>query len=149
MGQSPPSSTYNDAGIGLPFFQGKVHFGFRHPTPRVYCSVPQKIAEPGDILISVRAPVGPLNICDRRSCIGRGLGAVRAKSVDTDYLYFDLMHSESRIAALGTGSTFQSINRTQLGGVVVNPHGFDLDEQQRIAAVLSAVQRAIERQERL
>ena len=149
MGQSPPSSTYNDAGVGLPFFQGKVDFGFRYPTPRVYCSVPQKIADPGDILISIRAPVGPLNICDRTSCIGRGLGAVRAKSVDAEYLYFDLMHSERQIAALGTGSTFQSINRTQLGAVIVNPNGFEVDEQRRIAAVLSAVQQAVERQERL
>src|SRR5207249_4059524 len=149
MGQSPPSSTYNDAGVGLPFFQGKVDFGFRHPTPRVYCSLPQKIAEPGDILISIRAPVGPLNICDQRACIGRGLGAIRAKSIDPEYLYFDLMHSERRIVSLGTGSTFQSINRSQLGSVTVNPHGFDLGEQRQIAAVLSAVQRAIERQERL
>jgi type I restriction enzyme S subunit len=149
MGQSPPSSTYNESGSGLPFFQGKVDFGFRHPTPRVYCSVPQKIAEPGDILISVRAPVGPVNICDRRSCIGRGLGAIRPTAVDPQYLYFELMYLEPRIAALGTGSTFQSINRTQLGNVEVNTCGFLIDEQRQIAAVLTAVQRAIEQQQQL
>lgn len=149
MGQSPPSSTYNHTGDGLPFFQGKVDFGFRHPKPRIFCGVPQKIAESGDILISIRAPVGPLNISDRRCCIGRGLGAIRAKAVHPDYLYFELMHLEPRIAALGAGSTFQSINRTQLGSVEVNIHSFTFAEQRRIARLLSTVQKAIERQERL
>src|SRR5438270_4026815 len=119
MGQSPPSSTYNNIGDGLPFFQGKVDFGFRTPAPRVFCSAPQKIAKPGDLLISIRAPVGPLNICDRLSCIGRGVGAIRAKTVDAEYLYFELMHLEPHIASLGTGSTFKSINRSQLGSIEV------------------------------
>jgi type I restriction enzyme S subunit len=68
-GQSPPSSYYNQEGIGLPFFQGKADFGELHPTVRVWCSQPIKIAERGDILISVRAPVGPTNLADSRCCI--------------------------------------------------------------------------------
>jgi len=77
MGQSPPSTTYNLEGDGLPFFQGKTDFGSRHPRPRQFCSAPLKIANPGDILISIRAPVGPTNIADEECCIGRGLAAIR------------------------------------------------------------------------
>ena len=76
FGQSPPSSTYNEEKQGLPFYQGKLEFGEIYPTPRKWCSVPQKIAEKGDVLISIRAPVGPTNICPERSCIGRGLAAI-------------------------------------------------------------------------
>jgi hypothetical protein len=76
MGQSPPSDTYNSEGKGLPFYQGKTDFGKIFPVARMWCDRPGKIAEKDDILISVRAPVGPTNICERKSCIGRGLAAV-------------------------------------------------------------------------
>jgi len=76
MGQSPPGSTYNSKGQGLPFFQGKVDFGERYPTPRVWCTQPKKTANAGDVLISVRAPVGPTNVADRKCIIGRGLAAL-------------------------------------------------------------------------
>lgn len=149
MGQSPPSSTYNGAGKGLPFFQGKTDFGSRHPVPRLYCSAPLKIARPADILMSVRAPVGPTNIADRECCIGRGLAAIRPRNIDGEYLFFNLQYIEKFIASLGTGSTFHAINKTQLGSLEVNRHGFDLPEQRKIASLLCLVQRAIEQQERL
>ncbi len=72
MGQSPPSSTYNDKGIGLPFLQGNAEFGETYPTPILSCSQPIKIVEKNDILLSVRAPVGDVNITPSKSCIGRG-----------------------------------------------------------------------------
>jgi type I restriction enzyme, S subunit len=78
MGQSPDSSTYNEKGVGLPFFQGKAEFGKLFPTVRKWCSEPKKVAEAGDILLSVRAPVGPTNIAAERCCIGRGLTAIQA-----------------------------------------------------------------------
>jgi len=149
MGQSPPSSTYNDKGEGLPFYQGKTDFGFKYPVPRLYCSSPRKIAEVGDILISVRAPVGPTNIVAEKSCIGRGLGAIRAQGLDSDFLYFNLKYIEPYIASLGTGSTFTAINKDQLANLEVNQLGFEFSEQRRIAYVLSTVQTAIEQQERL
>ena len=77
LGQSPPSSTYEDQPVGLPFFQGKADFGEIYPIPTKWCSKPQKTAEAGDILISVRAPVGPTNVADVRCCLGRGLAALR------------------------------------------------------------------------
>ncbi len=77
LGQSPPSSTYNENGEGLPFYQGKLEFGEIYPIPQKWCSSPKKIAEKGDVLISVRAPVGPTNVCPGKSCIGRGFAAIR------------------------------------------------------------------------
>ena len=77
LGQSPPSSAYNEAGDGLPFFQGKVDFGLIHPTPRVWCNAGRKFATAGDILISVRAPVGDVNVARDHCAIGRGIAAIR------------------------------------------------------------------------
>ncbi|MDJ0746498.1 MAG: hypothetical protein QNJ32_24480 [Xenococcaceae cyanobacterium MO_167.B27] len=76
LGQSPPSSTYNTEKNGLPFFQGKAEFGNLYPTPQKWCDSPKKTANQGDVLISVRAPVGSTNICIEKSCIGRGLAAI-------------------------------------------------------------------------
>jgi type I restriction enzyme S subunit len=80
MGQSPPGETYNQRGEGLPFFQGVADFNDRHPTPRVFCSAPSRIALPGDILLSVRAPIGRVNVADRVCAIGRGLSIIRPKT---------------------------------------------------------------------
>ena len=79
MGQSPPGRTYNTTGSGLPFFQGKAEFGSMYPTVVKWCSAPAKIAEAGDVLMSVRAPVGPTNMARERCCIGRGLAAIRPR----------------------------------------------------------------------
>lgn len=80
MGQSPPGSTYNEDGNGLPFYQGTRDFGFRSPGVRVWCSAPSRIAERGDVLLSVRAPVGSLNVATQRCAIGRGVASVRSRS---------------------------------------------------------------------
>ena len=140
MGQSPPSSTYNSIGEGLPFFQGKTDFGEMYPTPRVYCSEPNRIAEPGDILITVRAPVGPTNINVVQSCIGRGLAAIRAsKSIDRDYLLYFLRFYEPELAKAGTGSTFSAISCEDLETVKIPlpPQ----PEQRRIADLLTRTDR--------
>jgi type I restriction enzyme S subunit len=76
MGQSPPGSTYNNKGDGIPFFQGKVDFTDVNPKVRIYCTEPKKIASEGDILLSIRAPVGPTNIADQKCAVGRGLAAL-------------------------------------------------------------------------
>jgi type I restriction enzyme S subunit len=147
MGQSPPSSTYNTEGFGLPFHQGKAEFGFRYPVVEKWCSEPQRIAEAGSILVSVRAPVGDVNIADTRCCIGRGLAAVSglADTSVTDYLYFYLQYHKAAIESKGTGSTFKAINKGTLHDffVLLPP----LPEQRRIAAVLNAIQDAIAAQE--
>ncbi|MBV7571674.1 restriction endonuclease subunit S [Pseudomonas sp. PDM32] len=115
-GQSPESSTYNSIGQGLPFFQGKADFKDMYPTVRMWCtSVKRKEAEPNDILISVRAPVGAVNICNQKSIIGRGLAAIRPFSeLDEKFLYYYLKANEKQIDALGTGSTFKAITQDTL-----------------------------------
>ena len=144
MGQSPPSSSYNGLGEGLPFYQGKTDFGFIYPTPRKYCTDPKKIAESGDILMSVRAPVGPVNLASSKACIGRGIAAIRAIKIDQAFLYFNLIFQEFGIASLGTGSTFKAINKSQLETVKIPE--FPLSEQRKIAYVLGIVQKAVEKQ---
>ncbi len=88
MGQSPPGETYNEIGEGLPFFQGRADFSFRFPALRVYCTAPTRIANPGDTLVCVRAPVGDVNVAAQRCCVGRGLAAVRHKTGSRSYTYY-------------------------------------------------------------
>ena len=115
MGQSPPSEHYNQSGEGLPFYQGKTDFGPRHPSPRYWCTQPKKLALPGDILISVRAPVGPTNLTEIKCCIGRGLAALKPYAgAETDFALMSLRAFEPSIAAMGFGSTFVAINKRQL-----------------------------------
>jgi type I restriction enzyme, S subunit len=119
-GQSPPSSTYNSEGNGIPFFQGKADYGEKYPTVRYWCTVPTKISLPNDILISMRAPVGPVNINTVESCIGRGLSAIRVKkNVSRDFLYFWLKQNQHIIAAKQTGSTFKAITQKILSEIIV------------------------------
>ena len=121
MGQSPDSSTYNNEGIGLPFYQGNADFGEVFPTPRMYCSAPQKVAHEGDILISVRAPIGALNMAKETCCIGRGLAAL---TVDDNrctkkYLWYAISSKVGELNAKGTGSTFKAIGKSVLAETTI------------------------------
>ncbi|BFU95802.1 MAG: hypothetical protein NTNFB02_25240 [Nitrospira sp.] len=136
MGQSPPGETYNAEGVGLPFFQGKAEFGEDHPVKVKWCSRPSRIADAGDILLSVRAPVGPTNFATERCCIGRGLAALRSdpRKCHQRYVRYYLKRFEADIAARGVGSTFTAINRNDLERLElpVPP----LPEQERIVRIL-------------
>jgi type I restriction enzyme, S subunit len=136
MGQSPPGDTYNASGNGWPFFQGKTEFGKISPTAVKWCTHPSKLAQPGDILISVRAPVGPTNLADQECCIGRGLAAIRVKSIDRDFLWLFLKYSENALAAKGQGSTFEAINGDDLKTLKVPL--YPIGKQRQIAAQLKA-----------
>jgi type I restriction enzyme S subunit len=96
MGQSPPGETYNEVGEGLPFYQGIRDFGWRFPSRRVYCTQPTRFAEMGDVLLSVRAPVGSLNIALESCAIGRGLAALRLKPSPGSFLLY-LLKSDDAI----------------------------------------------------
>ena len=110
QGQSPPSETYNTDGVGLPFLQGKAEFGDTYPTAVKWCSAPNKIAEPDDVLISIRAPVGPTNLCPVRACIGRGLAAIRPKGdIPPKYVLYFLRATKEELRANSTGTTFEAI----------------------------------------
>ena len=122
MGQSPDSSSYNTNYEGLPFYQGNSDFGELHPVPRVWCSEPKKIAQENDILISVRAPIGDLNIANEKCCIGRGLAAIRiinSDNVDLTYLYHFFESKRTYLQEKGTGSTFKAINKDSLINFVI------------------------------
>ena len=135
MGQSPPGSTYNENGEGQPFFQGKTEFGEVHPTVRKYTTAGTKFAKAGDILMSVRAPVGPTNIADIDCVIGRGLAAIRAKTVvSQNYLRWSLKHLEIDIQSKGTGTTFDAITGETLRGTLVALP--PIDEQNKIVELL-------------
>lgn len=112
MGQSPSSSDVNEQSEGIVFFQGKAEFGKLYPTPRKYCTKPTKIASAGDILLSIRAPVGPTNIATETTAIGRGLAAISAHSGLTDpkYLLYYFRCIEPWLSTQGTGSTFKAIS---------------------------------------
>ena len=115
LGQSPPSSTYNTDGKGLPFYQGKLEFGKLYPIPRKWCSDPKKIAEKGDVFISIRAPVGPTNLCREKSAVGRGLAAIRGLSgIQPFFILYLMRRFENEIASRGTGTTFNAITGKQL-----------------------------------
>ena len=115
MGQSPESESYNDEEVGMPFFQGNADFGEVYPNTRVWCSSPKKIAEPGDILISVRAPIGALNYAKERCCIGRGLAAISIKEeAERNYVFHLLKAKNKELNAKGTGSTFKAIGKNVL-----------------------------------
>lgn len=116
MGQSPPSSSYNKKRIGLPFFQGKKEFGELYPMPEVWCDKPNKVSQVGDILLSVRAPVGPTNLTNETCCIGRGLAAIRPNPelLNTKFLLYFFKNFEMEIVSKGQGSTFQAISGKEL-----------------------------------
>jgi len=147
MGQSPPSTTYNKEGVGLPFYQGKKDFGERHPTPRIWCNKPQKVAKAGDVLISVRAPVGSVNICREKSCIGRGLAAIRPfnHSLDNLFLFHYLRSIENKWA--GKGSTFKAIRKVELQNLPIPLP--PLDEQRRIVSRLEQLIGRVEEAKKL
>ena len=133
LGQSPSSSTYNKEGRGLPFFQGKTEFGEIYPSVRQWCTEPKKIAEKEDVLVSVRAPVGPTNMAPSECAIGRGLAALRPLGgSDSKYFLYLIRRYQDKLAALGTGTTFEAISGDKLKNFVV-PIA-PIEQQKRIVA---------------
>lgn len=133
LGESPPSSTYNEVGKGPPFYQGKLEFGDIYPSPQKWCSSPKKIAEKGDVLISVRAPVGSTNICQGKSCIVRGLAALRPMGgIESFFVLYLIRAFERNVAEQGAGTTFNAITGGQLSGFEI-PFPL-LSEQHRTVA---------------
>jgi type I restriction enzyme S subunit len=146
MGQSPPSEHYNQSQDGVPFYQGKTDFGKRHPTPRYWCSQPSKLAFKDDILISVRAPVGPTNVASEKCCIGRGLAALRIhEQVDREFVLLCLKSFETKIASLGFGTTFVAINKKHLVSFPIPLAPFP--EQLRIVAKVNELMSLCDRLE--
>ena len=111
MGQSPPSEFYNERGEGLPFHQGVTDYGFRFPTHRIYCTTEGRIAEPLDVLLSVRAPVGRINVADRRLVLGRGLAGLRHQSNRQSFLLQHLCQVFAEEDAVGDGTIYKAVTK--------------------------------------
>jgi type I restriction enzyme S subunit len=123
MGQSPSGSSYNETHDGEVFYQGRTDFGVRFPTRRLFTSEPKRIADEGDILLSVRAPVGDLNIATERCCIGRGLSALRSKEGNQSYLFYTLLSIEDQLNLFNSeGTVFGAINKDSLGNLAIKIH---------------------------
>lgn len=139
MGQSPDSDNYNQNGDGLPFYQGNADFGEVNPVTRFWCSKPTKIAFEDDILFSVRAPIGAINIAKEECCIGRGLAAITAKEnvCYSKYVRYVLLDKRDDVIAQGTGSTFKSINKAVLFDLQIPLPPFA--EQKKIANELDKI----------
>ena len=129
MGQSPPGETYNVNGEGLAFFQGRADFGFRYPMPRVYCTAPTRLARNGSTLLSVRAPVGDVNIATEDCCIGRGVASLRHKRNCLSFGYYLLQNMRPRLDNFNSeGTVFGAINKASLQGLqIITPSDRVLD----------------------
>ena len=143
-GQSPPGKSYNDTGVGSPFYQGKTEFGQMFiGKPTKWTTDPRRFAEKGDILMSVRAPVGPVNLTTRRICIGRGLAAIRPirSRLLTTYIFYVLHSLESEITG-STGSAFASINKSDIQRIQIPLP--PLEVQREIVSEIEGYQRVID-----
>lgn len=140
MGQSPSGSSYNEGGIGTIFFQGRAEFSFRFPTIRLYTTEPKRMACANDILMSVRAPVGDLNIAHSDCCIGRGLAAIHSKTNHQSFVLYTMFSLRKQLDVFnGEGTVFGSINRNSLNDMpILIPSDETIEEFERIVAPMDA-----------
>ncbi|WP_346207925.1 restriction endonuclease subunit S [Caldifermentibacillus hisashii] len=142
MGQSPKSDSYNSECIGMPFMQGRKTFGDKYHSIDTWCTDPKKIAKKNDVLISVRAPVGDVNVATTDLCIGRGLASLRMHNGNNEFLYYLLKNYSKEITNRETGTVFASINKKGLETIKL-PFPSDI-EQKAIANILSTLDEKIE-----
>jgi type I restriction enzyme S subunit len=120
MGQSPPGDTYNSEGEGLPFYQGRTDFGFRFPKQRIFCTQENRVALPGETLVSVRAPVGDVNQAIEKCIIGRGVASTMHKSKSGAYTFSLLKSLYPRLSYYnGEGTVFGAINRSDFNNMLI------------------------------
>ena len=143
MGQSPKSQYYNSEGNGVPFLQGNRTFGFKRPTFDTYTTLVTKSAKAGDVIMSVRAPVGDLNITPVDMCLGRGVCSLRMKNGNQEFLYYMMKYYMPQLLNKESGTVFGSVNRNDISGLEVDiPE--DTDEQRKIARYLTMIDDKIE-----
>ena len=144
MGQSPPGSTYNDRGEGLPFFQGRSDFGSRYVRKRRFCSTPTRVALPEDTLVSVRAPVGDINMAWEKCCIGRGVAALRHKSGSSSFTYYLAWAMQREIKEYEhNGTVFGAINKGQFENLMI------IDPDPNLVATFDSISASLDRQIRM
>ena len=143
MGQSPKSEYYNTEKNGYPFLQGNRTFGFKYPTFDTYTTVMTKFAKAGDVIMSVRAPVGALNITPVDMCLGRGVCSLRMKNKNQSFLFYMMKYYVSHLIKKESGTVFGSVNRNDINGLEVDiPE--NVEEQKKIARYLEMIDDKIE-----
>ena len=145
MGQSPSGSSYNEDGIGTVFFQGRAEFGFRFPTIRLFTTEPKRMAYINDTLMSVRAPVGDLNVACTDCCIGRGLAAIHSKNNHQSFVLYTMFSLKKQLDVFnGEGTVFGSINRNSLKEMpLLIPTSEKLDEFEALVAPMDTAYNGI------
>ena len=140
MGQSPSGSSYNEDGTGTIFFQGRAEFGFRFPSVRLYTTEPKRMARSNDTLMSVRAPVGDLNVAHTDCCIGRGLAAIHSKNNHQSFVLYTMFSLKKQLDVFnGEGTVFGSINRNSLNEMpILIPSSEKLDEFEALVSPMDA-----------
>ena len=144
MGQSPDSSSVNEVERGTPFLQGNADFGELHPTERYWCSRPRKTARAGNLLVSVRAPVGEINVADKEYCIGRGLAAIDFWGVNNSFSRYAFAEILSQLHTKSQGTTFLAVGKKDIDDITLS-YPVAPEEQRKIAEVLSTLDEAIDK----
>ena len=141
MGQSPNGSSYNEDGNGTIFFQGRAEFGFRFPTVRLFTTEPKRMACTNDTLMSVRAPVGDLNVAYEDCCIGRGLASIRSKTNHQSFVHYTMLFLRKQLDVFnGEGTVFGSINRNALNEMpIIIPSDDKLDKFEKVVSNMDAI----------
>lgn len=141
MGQSPNGSSYNEEGKGEIFFQGRAEFGNRFPTVRLFTTEPKRMAKKNDTLMSVRAPVGDINVAHQDCCIGRGLAAIHSKTKCQSFVLYTMFSLKDKMEVFnGEGTVFGSINRDSLNNIsILIPSEEKINEFERIVAPIDSL----------
>jgi type I restriction enzyme S subunit len=148
MGQSPKSEFYNSEGNGMPFLQGNRTFGTKYPTFDTYTTKITKIAKVGDVIMSVRAPVGDLNFAPVDLCLGRGVCGIQMKNGNQEFLYYLLKYYMPALLNKESGTVFGSVNRNDINGLEIDIPEEEF-KQKEIARYLSMFDDKIEENERI
>ena len=144
MGQSPSGSSYNEDGVGTVFYQGRAEFGYRFPTQRLCTTEPKRMARENDVLLSVRAPVGDLNVAREDCCIGRGLASIRSKHNRQSFVLYTVFALQPEMDKFnGEGTVFGSINRDSLNKMaIIIPTDDEMDRFESLVSPMDAQIRA-------
>jgi len=151
MGQSPSSEFYNDKGEGLPFHQGVTNFGRHFPTHKMFCSSEGRLAQEGDILVSVRAPVGRINLSPSRLVIGRGLCAVRSRTGQQTFLLHRLFETFKEEDSMGNGAIFKAVSKQEVLGLpfLVPPSPLMVAFEKTVSPIWSLIRKLTHKSENL
>jgi type I restriction enzyme S subunit len=143
MGQSPDGNSVNDLEQGMPFLQGNAEFGKINPSEIYWCTNPIKVADTGDLLVSVRAPVGEINPADKQYCIGRGLSAINFWGVDSEFARYAFSMNVLQLHIKSQGTTFLAVSKNDIDDIILH-YPADQTEQRKIAEMLTAIDERIQ-----